>query len=145
MEYLFNNLFIVIPGFLSLVFLLVGGALCVYYKRLKKQCIQKCDAVAIDVVRSKMKSDDPGDLGGWSYFPIYEYRVNGKTYKKQSAFGNLKSRVHIGQTTTLYVNPENPEQAFQLKESFIAIIFILVGIILAAATWLLASIPGILQ
>ncbi len=65
-----------------------------------------------------------------SYTPIYEYKVDGVTYKYQSnVYGNSSSLPEIGTFVKIYYNPENPEDALAKRSMLFEIIFIVMGLL----------------
>lgn len=48
---------------------------------------------------------------GTTYSPVFEYQVSGKTYTYESVNSSDPPTHHIGERTTLLVDPDDPERA----------------------------------
>ncbi|MEE0059840.1 MAG: hypothetical protein UE295_03315 [Acutalibacteraceae bacterium] len=88
-------------------------SMCYYlYKRRvrkKKICTQKVDAKVIEIKTSI------GSKGQRMYSPVFEYIVNGITYRKESSIGASWCNMKVGSTyKTLYVNPHNPVEIYEV-------------------------------
>ncbi len=93
---------------------------CVVNERLT--CTVPVQAVCVDYCSSH--SSD-----GTTYAPVWEYEFQGRLIRSNetiysSSMGNL-----LGQTRTLYINPDNPEKFRQNTKNYV-FIFVICGIIL---------------
>lgn len=76
-------------------------------KRIGTLCV---DGVVADIQKERKSG------GGYSYYPVYRYVLNGCTYQKTSRFGADAPPFSPGQTVEVRVNPENAEDWFVPSE-----------------------------
>ena len=126
----FFILFLGIPILLGIIFFLIGIGLGMNERKKKKYCTQPVMATVIKLVRKRISSDiDIHDIASYSWFPIYQYDYNGKTYTRESSFGNTRKIYKEGQTLYLFINPGNPEKIYNSmdKQGMLAKIFAGIG------------------
>ena len=67
-----------------------------------------------------------------TYYPIYEYTVDGKIYKQQSRTGSSHCNFCIGQEVEIFYNPQRPQQFYTQSSSnskmVAVVLFIIVGV-----------------
>ena len=114
-----SGIFILILGMLMLINLLLTLKYCT-------------EVVYGTVVTIEKSCDDPG----FTFYPAFEYIVNGITYVKKSHFGYNASQFHIGQTVKIYYNPINPnhfhEEIPYIYNILLRLLMIVFGVILIA-------------
>ena len=124
-----------IPIFIGTVFLSIGIGIGMNVRNKKKCCTQPVMATVIKLVQRRTSSDvDIHDIATYSWFPVYQYEYNEKTYTRESSFGNSKKIYKEGQTLYLFINPKDPEKIYNSmdKQGLFAKIFIGIGIGLLA-------------
>ncbi len=104
----------IIATIVCVVFFVVGLLMVIGGIRLKGNCTQRVNAVVVDM---EEKVDEDEDGTSVSYYPVFEYIVDGVPYRVQSSFGSSGRRYGIGQEVTLMYNPDNPHQFLERGES----------------------------
>ena len=94
----------------------IGVGIFMVLHRSEKPEQQALEATIVDhVKRTTTSSSDEGPSTTTSTFPVYEYQLNGKTYR---AAGNVgitifsKSRMAIGNTEIVRVDPAKPNRVY---------------------------------
>ena len=138
--------YVIIAGFafLGVIFSLFGLFLHLKIKKNQRNCITKIPAVVADVMYDSVSGTwHTGDaVGTFSYFPVYEYAINGKIFRKRAFVGTAKPEVQKGDRLFLLINPDNPDEYFCPSEKFkqIKIIFLGIGIGLISLAIILSLI-----
>lgn len=117
-------------AFIGGIFLIIAIILFASAKKKRKNCTQIIRATVVDMERSDTISMDGMRMVSW--YPVYEYRINGKVITKRSYIGSARQDFYPGQMVTLYVNPENVNEFYcpEEKTGMIRKIFGFVGALL---------------
>lgn len=117
-------------GVLGIFFLIIAAIASSSARKKRKLCTEKLEARIADVECSESFSVDGYRADSW--YPVYEYMVNGITMKRRSSVGHARKNFREGQNVVIYVNPENPDEFYspEEKEGLIPKIFIGLGILL---------------
>lgn len=128
-----TSLIVLMVGFAGIVFLVIGIGLSISQRNKKRVCTQPVTATVVDMESSYSTSVDGTQTLSW--YPIYKYQANGKTFQKKANSGGTKNSFSIGQQLTLYLNQKNPEDFYCPLESenFLAKLFTGIGIFLLLA------------
>ena len=106
--------YVIIAGFafLGVIFSLFGLFLHLKIKKNQRNCITKIPAVVADVMYDSVSGTwhTGDDVGTFSYFPVYEYAINGKIFRKRAFVGTAKPEVQKGDRLFLLINPDNPDE-----------------------------------
>ena len=109
------------------IFFIVGCAMIINSFMKKNKCTENVEGKVIDISK-KWTNDET------TFYPIFEYTVNGNTYVQQLRVGSRPCKYHIGQNVELYFNPEKPEQFYDKNSNISGIvggmIFAIIGIII---------------
>jgi hypothetical protein len=67
-----------------------------------------------------------------SWYPIYEYSIDGIKIRKRSRIGNATELFYIGQKISMYVNPKNVNEFYCPEEKTILVVkvFAVIGVLL---------------
>lgn len=122
-------------AFLGVVFLTVGVSIAVWRKRRRIRCTLKVTAAVVENIHGNLSEPtfpNVGEADLISWFPVYTYDVAGKHYLIVSEVGEKKPSYAPGQQVELFVDPNDPESIFNpvAKSTFIACIFVLIGILM---------------
>ena len=126
-------LYLIIAGFgmLGIIFLGIGIGIYWQNKRKQKTCTQQVTATVADIKRETMLDtwNSNSDPSSSSWFPVYEYSINGKTYRKKAFVGTKKPEVAVGDPVLILINPCNSEEFYCPKEKrlLVAKVFLSVG------------------
>lgn len=117
-------------GIIGTVFLCVGIGIMLWERRLKRSCTLTCSAEVVDVVKQETHSVDDSRMISW--YPVYEYSVNGSVHQKTASVGGRKGQLQIGQKVTIHVNPDNPDEFYCEKTAagHIRGVFLGIGILM---------------
>ena len=105
----------------ALGFILLGLVILFQPKLKHPNCTEAVTATVVNVYSQKK----PGHLT--NEWPIYEYTYNGMTLQYESEICGSDSGYDIGDTETLYINPNEPDKAYEpynkvnLRNAFIMI------------------------
>ena len=80
----------------------------------KKDCVEKTTATVVDVEEVYKRNVDTYN---YTWYPAYEFYVNGERVVQKSVIGTGKNSVQRGQQTILYYNPENPHMIYVPAEN----------------------------
>lgn len=120
---LITELLIVFFGF---VFFMVGIIGLIINKRKHDNCTEMVMGKVKNIVKqSRSENVD-------SYFPFFEYVVNGQTIVKESHYGTGKPRFEVGQEVVIYYNPEKIEDYYVENDKApgtISFVFIGIGML----------------
>lgn len=110
--------------------------------RKHSDCTVHAYAKVVDIQKKRVGGKRIGDMPVTSWFPVYEYQVNGEDYRKISTVGTSKPEVEIGQRVDLYYNPARPQDFYVGGSAAgqVAVIFRAIGILLLAAGLMIAGI-----
>ena len=75
----------------------------------KKDCVEKTTATVVDMEEVYKRNVDTYN---YTWYPAYEFYVNGERVVQKSVIGTGKNSVQTGQQTILYYNPENPHMIY---------------------------------
>ena len=94
----------------------------------KKDCVEKTTATVVDVEEVYKRNVDTYN---YTWYPVYEFYVNGERIVQKSVIGTGKNSVQTGKQTILYYNPENPHMIYVPAENQMSVSTILkiVGIV----------------
>lgn len=129
---------------ISVIFLVVAKNSANSLGEKKKKCVSETTATVIDIKEEQMRTSD-----GYSYtwYPVYEYTIDGEKMTRKSNIGNGKNHFEKGQQVTLYYNPDNSEEIYVPEENaeslavffkIMGIVFLIVGfipLVLIAILW----------
>lgn len=108
--------YLIIAGFalMGLIFLCIGIGLYFANKRKYSACTQPVFATVIDIRKETLNNSSFTEFEPKiaSWFPVYEYAVNGITFKNKAFVGTAKPEVTVGETVSILVNPDDPEEFF---------------------------------
>ncbi len=99
----------------------------------KIKCTKIVKAKVFEVVRKRINEhNDDIRTRGYVYYPVFEYNVDGRYYKKKHARSKKKNQYLPGQRVDLCYIPQKPEQYIISGEniSLAYIIFTVVGVFL---------------
>lgn len=128
----FRLMFLLIPGFLGIVFFTIGF----FIKRSENKKKYMCDASAAATVVEIVERRDH-DSGGHTYLgysPKIEYNANGRDHQNVLPIIQSTSKYYVGQQLTVFYNRDNPAQFYVEGDKMldlVGIIFIIVGIVVA--------------
>ena len=102
------------------------SSICINSFTKRRKCTESVEGKVVDIAR---KWDNNGST---SFYPIFEYTVNGNTYVHQSQTGSRPCRYHIGQNIEIHFNPEKPEQFYDKESNITGTVFGIITIIIGA-------------
>lgn len=99
---------------ISVIFLVVAKNSTNSLQEKKEKCVSETTATIIEIKKEEMRTSD-----GYSYtwYPVYEYIVDGQQMTIKSNIGNGETHFEKGQQVTLYYNPYNPEEIYVPEEN----------------------------
>jgi len=111
------------------VIFLAGG---VIFMRAAKIMNSNCTAETVAVVQENYQEETPDeeDQVTYKYFPVFQYKIEGKEYTTKGPIGTISPRHQPGDQVTLKYDPADPNVIEEPGDSKSAMIL---GIICAAA------------
>lgn len=73
------------------------------YIQKSKRCVTPVEAQVIRMLEHE--SDD-----GSTYSPVYEFTFNGQSYEANGEFSSNMERYRVGDSVTLHINPDDPNE-----------------------------------
>ena len=116
---------------IGVIFLCIGIGLISREKRKKATCTQLIVATVVDMQHKAIGASgyaDTDEAMMMSWFPVYEYIVNGTVKRNQAFAGTAKPEVPIGQKVALYVNPERPDEFYCPDEKKVPVQKVFAGV-----------------
>ena len=99
--YLLVGIVIVLLGFLSLK----KGS------QKKNRCTASASALIVEIEKDEDAAGREGTRKKYTYTPIYEFVANGNTVRKSGGiYSHNKKEFSVGDTATVYYNPDKPEE-----------------------------------
>lgn len=124
--------YLIIAGFtlMGLIFLCIGIGLYFANKRKYFVCTQTAIATIIDIQKETINNSGSTEYEAKiaSWFPIYEYVINGITIRKKAFVGTAKPEVTVGEKVSIFINPNNPEEFYCPSEKRILLQKIFMGV-----------------
>ena len=127
---------------MAVVFTLVGVlllALMIIITTSMKKKYERCTATVDGIVIENILETHADDDGtSRSYYPVFKYEYEGRTYTEKSNSGRYPAKYQIGDPVTVHLNPNKPSEFYVDKDDFIVKlvlsiisgVFILLGVIL---------------
>ena len=136
-------LFMLVLGIIGIAFLGVGIGLCIRWRKKRSTCTRPVTATVVDMQRESIGVGDSaasGEARLKSWFPVYEYTVDGVKQRVKARIGTAQPERQVGETVELFVNPGRTNEFYcpTEKRSCIQNVFIGVG----AVCLCLAGIMG---
>lgn len=126
------------------VMLMVGGIFIIRWFKSRES--RKLEKYSYKTTAKIVRAYDPmsnqyQDIivdGSVSYAPVYEYYYGGQYYTTVSKFGSSEPKFTIGSNTTIYINPQNPNDIY---EPGVGNIVSKIGIVFGIILILFSAIP----
>lgn len=99
---------------ISIIFLVIAKNSANSLREKKEKCVSETTATVIDIKKERMGTTDDYS---YTWYPVYEYTVDGQQITKKSNIGNGETRFEKGQQVTLYYNPDNLEEIYVPEEN----------------------------
>lgn len=127
-------LFMLVLGILGIAFLGVGIGLCIRGRKKRNTCTKPVTATVVDMQRESIGVGDSsasGEVRLKSWFPVYEYTVDGVKLRAKALIGTAQPERQVGETVELFVNPDRTNEFYcpTEKRSCIQNVFIVVGVV----------------
>lgn len=110
-----------------------------------RACTRPVTAIVVDLQRERVGVDDfsvSGEAVMKSWFPVYEYMIDGVKQKARARFGTAKPEVNVGQAVELFVNPDRTDEFYCPTEKISCIQKVFTGV--GVACLCLAVIMGVI-
>lgn len=124
-------LFIVIWGIIGIAFFCIGIGMHARGQRKRSICTRLVTAIVVDLQRERVGVDDfsvSGEAVMKSWFPVYEYMIDGVKQKVRARVGTAKPEVNVGQAVELYVNPDRIDEFYCPTEKISCIQKVFTGV-----------------
>lgn len=119
-------------AFIGPILLCIGLALLTSEISKRRKCSKSTEATIVDIF-TRTEAVFRGSYVTY-YYPVYEYEVDGQTYRSSSLqCSKLENWFQVGNTSTIYYNPYNPNEIVSRRYwgDFIAsLVFVVAGIII---------------
>ena len=136
-------LFVLVWGIIGVTFLCIGIGLRARGRKKRSICTRLVTAVVVDLRRERVGVDDfsvSGEAVMKSWFPVYEYMIDGVKQRVQARVGTAKPEVNVGQAVEIFVNPERIDEFYCPTEKISCIQKVFTGV--GVACLCLAVIMG---
>ena len=124
-----KKIFIILFG---LIFVGVGAFMLIKGNDLAKRCTASAEGTVIEIITED--STDSDGFTTYTYYPVIQYTVDGKTVSKKSSSGSNPSKYNVNDKVDVLYDPNKVEDYIikgDKTTSFFGIIFIVAGIAVA--------------
>ena len=132
--------FLLIPGVVGIIFIIVGVMLFRIQKINEKWCTADTAGVVVDLVKKRHTMPDEYGAYRSAWYPVVEYEANGIKVRKTASTGSNPSGYQVGEYVHLKYDPQDVEH-YVLEEDHtlfvLHIIFSIIGLVLLIITFLL--------
>ena len=125
------RLLVLVLSIMGIVFLCIGIGLVTRERKKKNMCTKPVTAVVVDIQKESVGAGDfaaSGEARLKSWFPVYEYTVDGVKHRAKAFVGTAKPEVKVGQTVELLVNPNCADDFYSPAEKMSCIQKVFVGV-----------------
>lgn len=122
---------VLVLGIMGIVFLCIGIGLVTRERKKKSMCTKPVTAVVVDIQKESVGTGDfaaSGEARLKSWFPVYEYTMDGVKHRAKAFIGTAKPEVKIGQTVELFVDPDCADDFYSPAEKMSCIPKAFVGV-----------------
>ena len=125
-------LFVLVLGIIGIALLGVGIGLRIRGRKKRSTCTKLITATVVDMQRESVGVGDSsasGEVRLKSWFPVYEYTVDGAKQRVKALIGTAQPERMVGETVELFVNPDRANEFYcpTEKRLWIQNVFIVVG------------------
>ena len=138
-------LFVLVWGIIGVTFLCIGIGLRARGRKKRSICTRLVTAVVVDLRRERVGVDDfsvSGEAVMKSWFPVYEYMIDGVKQRVQARVGTAKPEENVGQAVEIFVNPDRIDEFYCPTEKISCIQKVFTGV--GVACLCLAVIMGVI-
>ena len=129
---------------LGAVFVITSMTIFIKGKNKRTNCTKKVNATVVDIRKEDLNnsSNNIGEAQLQTYYPVYEYTINGILRRKKAFIGTAKPEVSIGQKVELYINPNNEDDFYYPLDKDVKIgkIFAVLGVVILLASIMMSKI-----
>lgn len=104
------------------VFVVIGLAIIGYvlaaYLRKRRYCTERVEGLVVDMVPARRKHRSRQIT-----VPVYEFFCGGTTHQLRDSIGSHWFKPHVGETRTIYVDPEHLDEMYEPKRYIALLIF----------------------
>lgn len=112
----------------GIIFFIIGFFMYRNQKNKEGKCTAATTGKVVDLERGTRDASELGEVP--KYYPVFEYSIGGQVYRKVSGIGFNKPKLNVGQSVTIYYDPERPEKYYAQEYKFgknVGSIFLWVG------------------
>ena len=114
---------------IGIVFIVIGLIIFLIDVINKVKCKEMVKGTVVDIYKITSISGNGGKRR--TYYPIYQYNVDGTVYMKKSSNGSIFCRYQIGDEVKIKYNPKNPNRYYvkgKITNIVMSIIWIVLGV-----------------
>ncbi len=101
-------------GIIGVIFGVAAIVMMVSNRKQKKRCNRETKGTVVEIQKCQM-TGAIGEAPMYTWYPVFQYEVNGKEMKERAGYGSPKNKFYIGQNVTVCYNPERYNE-FWIKE-----------------------------
>lgn len=97
----------------------------------KDKCTEPVSAVVTENREHRKTSTRKHSGSRYTYAPVFRYEYNGKEYTYRSNVYSSSAEYFVGERTSIYVNPKNPNEIYHKPKGsavIINVVFKIVGV-----------------
>ena len=124
-----KKIFIILFG---LIFIGVGVFMLIKDNDLAKRCTASEEGTVVEIITEDSTDDD--GFTQYTYYPVIQYTVDGKTVSKKSSSGSNPSKYNVNDKVDILYDPNKVEDYIikgDKTTSFLGVIFVVAGIAVA--------------
>lgn len=116
----------------GLIFVGIGAFMLIKGNDLAKRCTASAEGTVVEIITEDSTDDD--GFTQYTYYPVIQYTVDGKTVSKKSSSGSNPSKYNVNDKVDILYDPNKVEDYIikgDKTTSFLGVIFVVAGIAVA--------------
>lgn len=126
-----KKIFIILFG---LIFIGVGVFMLIKDNDLAKRCTASAEGTVVEIISEESTHTEDDGFTQYTYYPVIQYIVEGKTVSKKSSSGSNPSKYNVNDKVDILYDPNKVEDYIiegDKTTSFLGVIFVVAGIAVA--------------
>lgn len=116
----------------GIVFVGIGAFMLIKGNDLVKRCTARTEGTVVEIITEDSTDDD--GFTQYTYYPVIQYTVEGKTVSKKSSSGSNPSKYNVNDKVGILYDPNKVEDYIiegDKTTNFLGVIFVVAGIAVA--------------
>ena len=126
-----KKIFVILFG---LIFVGIGAFMLIKGNNLAKRCTASTEGIVVEIISEESTDTENDGFKQYTYYPVIQYTVEGKTVSKKSSSGSNPSKYNVNDKVDILYDPNKVEDYIiegDKDASFLGVIFVVAGIAVA--------------